>query len=102
LREADGLDKVNPPGSIFSGNIGPLEVDSETHFLKKRIIFKSLCQDFQLANYPLMGGSDESGKKAYDTCRGQREGCLMKPFRSKARAIEIHPCKPIHLGIKKT
>ena len=26
----------------------------------------------------------------------------MKPFRGKTRAVEVHPGKPIHLGIKKT
>jgi hypothetical protein len=93
---------MNPPGHLFRGNVGSFEVDSETHSLKKRIFPESLCQDSQLANHSHMGGGDEGGKKACDPGGGQREGRLMKPFRGETRAIEVHPGKPIHLGIKKT
>jgi len=49
-----------------------------------------------------MRRSDERREKASDTGGSQGEGCPMKSLRGKKRAIEIHACKPIHLGIKKT
>jgi hypothetical protein len=49
-----------------------------------------------------MGGGDKGGKKACDPSGGQRQNGLMKPFGGETRAIEVHPCEPIHLGIKKT
>jgi len=49
-----------------------------------------------------MGGGDEGGKKTCDPSGSQRQNGLMKPFWDKTRAIEVHPGKPIHLGIKKT
>jgi hypothetical protein len=49
-----------------------------------------------------MGGGDEGGKKTCDPSGSQRHNGLMKPFRGKTGVIEVHPGKPIHLGIKKT
>jgi len=49
-----------------------------------------------------MGGGDQGGKKPRDPSRSQRQYGVMKLFRGKMRAIEVHPSKPIDLGIKKT
>jgi hypothetical protein len=49
-----------------------------------------------------MGGGNEGGKKACDPSGGQSQNGVMKPFGVKTRAVEVHPGKPIHLGIKKT
>jgi hypothetical protein len=38
LGKPDKLVKVNSSGAVLRGNIGPLEVDPETHLPKKRII----------------------------------------------------------------
>jgi hypothetical protein len=48
-----------------------------------------------------MGGGDEGGKKTCDPSGNQGQNGVMKPFRGETRAIEVHPGKPIHLGIKK-
>jgi hypothetical protein len=49
-----------------------------------------------------MGGRNEGRKKTGDPRGSQGQSSVMKPFRGKARAIEVHSGKAIHLGIKKT
>jgi hypothetical protein len=49
-----------------------------------------------------MGGGNEGGKKPCNPRGSQGQDGMMKPFRVKTRAIEVHPGKSIHLGIKKT
>jgi hypothetical protein len=92
---------VNPSGSILRRNIRSFKVDSRTHLPEKGIVLDSIRYDFQLADHPLIGGSDEGGKKASDTRGSQGAACLMESFRGKTRAIEIHTPKSVHLGIKK-
>jgi hypothetical protein len=94
------MTRMSTSGSVFSRDIGSLQVKTRAHPLEEGIILISLCKDPKLANNLFVGCRDKGWQKTCYTSGCKSKNCPMDPFQSKIVAIEIHSTKPIHLRIE--